>query len=404
MARSWGNLLAAVALAAHAALSSGCFFFYDSRWGESKASQKRVAKQRTPSQLVGTDARASAPLAKVERFRIRAYATPRYAAGLVNGEAQFNQTLNDANPTLAHDLAMQLELESYRVWSGNVPDDDLKALLDAAVKLDPAVDVDWVVVLASPLRMVALSPDQLGMGEMLGRHLALRAMSDPDELEAIEQAFDELSESERAKLYAARKRHKSATVLLHEVGHTLGMPHELDLHSMMSAKYDEKAAAFSPHSARIGRRALELRATPLGSELHRSAARAALNVLQNAPAHVFEAGTAGGSQALFRYHAEARPASRASSLAPAAPRAAAPPTASTKLSPPDAAVLEKARAEHTAGRHREARSLAAPLFERYPNVLVVQELRCQLATKVGLPIAEESAECAPLLRLSGSPF
>ncbi|MDF3067421.1 MAG: hypothetical protein K0R38_3022 [Polyangiaceae bacterium] len=400
-------------LATHAALCSSCFFFYDSRWGESKASQKRVAKERMPSQLVGSGAHVPAPQSKVERFRIRAYATPRYAAALVDGEAQFTQTLNAANPTFAHDLAMQLELESYRVWSGTVLDDDLKALLDAIEKVDPAQDVDWVVVLASPLRMVALSPDQLGVGKMLGRHLAIRAMSDPEELEAIQQSFDELSENEQEKLYAARKRHKSATVLLHEVGHTLGMPHELDLRSMMSAKYDHKSSAFSPHSARIGRRALELRASPLGSELHRSAARAALNVLENAPAHTFEVGTASQSQALFRYHAEAGPTSRPVAATPATAAtpgtAVAPSTASQSLraaplAANDAALLERARAEHAAGRHREARSLAVSLFERYPGVLVVQELRCQLATKVGLTMAEESAECAPLLRLSGAPF
>jgi len=50
--------------------------------------------------------------------------------------------------------------------------------------------------------MVAVSPDQLGVAGLLGRYLAIRAMSDADEFDAIERAFTELSAEEKAKLYA----------------------------------------------------------------------------------------------------------------------------------------------------------------------------------------------------------
>ena len=83
---------------------TGCFLYYDSRWGQAKASQKRVAAHSMPSELRsdpigGTSKADSAPSAAPEHLRIRAYATPHYAAALVDGEAQFAQSLSDANPT-----------------------------------------------------------------------------------------------------------------------------------------------------------------------------------------------------------------------------------------------------------------------------------------------------------------
>jgi hypothetical protein len=331
-------------------------------------------------------------------------------AALVDGEAQFTQALNDANPTLAHDLSFRLELSDYRVWSSNVSDDDLSVLLQTLEREDAAQDVDWVVVLASPRHMVATSPDQLGVGSLLGRHLAIRAMSDADEFDAIETAFTELSEDEKSKLYAARKRHKTATVLLHELGHTLGMPHELEQHSMMSPRYDTQANAFSRYAVRLGQQALKLRATTPGSELYREAAQGGLNVLRNAPVHTWEPHTFSEIEALLEFHARQMPSTQRAlpsrlALPPATtPRAAVTnaPSPPSGLSASDAAVLAKAREMLATGQIAEARVMAKPLFVVHLNVFAVQELRCQLAMKAGLPMDDEKTECAPLLRLSGS--
>lgn len=388
----------------------GCALLEYTPWGQASASQKRVAAQRMPSRLraeeVGTVLpNRDSPNKHVER--LRAYATPHYEAALVDGQAQFEQALGDANPTLAHDFGFRLELAEFRSWQRNMPDDDLSALLEALESDDPAQDVDWVVILASPQRMVATSADQVGVAPMLGRHLALRAMSDADEFDVIERRFSELAEAEKAKLYAARKRHKAATVLLHELGHTLGLPHELDPHAMMSFHYDTQQQAFSPQAVQLGRRVLELRAITPGTELSRNTAQAALNVLHSAPAHTWEDGTARSVEhlleAISRY-GSAQAASPQAVPAPSAPVAVTPAVVPSELSPPDRAVLEQARAEQARGHMREAIALARPLFERYPDSYAVQELRCQLAMKVSLAIYQENAECQPLRRLSGSPF
>lgn len=402
-----GLLERALAAAVVCCWLSGCFF-YDSSWGQAKASQKRVAASRMPGQL-GSEPhstrlrREDAVSGPVTQLRLRAYATPHYAAALVDAEAQLAQTLQDANPELARGLGIRLELVDYRVSASRMADDDLSALLAAIAKEDPAADVDWVLVLASPRNMVALGPDELGVGEVLGRHLAIRAMSDAAEYDWIQQSFDELSEEEKAKLYAARKRHKSATVLLHEVGHTLGMPHELAEHSLMNPRYDSQSTAFSPLAARLGRRALELRATSPGSSLFRQSAQAALNVLQSAPEHTWVPDSQADVQRVLERYAQAafrEPA--ATGRAAAAPAPAN--SSTTQLNLADRALLERARQEQAAGHIVEARSLAKALFEAYPRSLQVQELRCQLAMKAQLPMAEEQDECRPLMQLSGTAF
>lgn len=342
-------------LLAIGSLCSGCFLFYDSRWGQEEESQKRVAAKRMPSQL-RSEAEITTPgeatRAPATRLKIRACATPHYEGALVDGKAQFEQAISDANPTLAHDLSMRLELSGYRVWSNAVADDDLAYLIEQIRQEDAATDIDWVVVLASPRQMVATSADQLGVGLMLGRHLAIRAMSDAAEFDWIEKRFNELSEEEKRRLYAARKRHKAAAVLLREIGHTLGMPHELDSRSMMSATYSSDAKAFGAHAARLGQRALELRATSPGTELSRKAAQAALNVLSNAPAHTWEASTAREVEGLLQQYLKAgRTAgvgTRRTEKPAVAPRAAAP-GAGQQLPDFDRALLSRARDAEAAG-------------------------------------------------------
>jgi hypothetical protein len=59
----------------------------------------------------------------------------------------------------------------------------------------------------------------------------------------------------------------------------------------------------------------------------------------------------------------------------------------------------QAKQAFRAGAVAYAYKTARPLFARYPNVLAVQDLRCQLATVRWLPREQMLAECADARRL-----
>lgn len=404
-AASQRGLFVAFGLALLVAQLGGCFF-YDSRWGQAKASQKRVREQRMPAALRDESSATKLrrdPEEQTQVRRLRVYATPHYAGMSMDGRAAFERAVSDANPTLASDLAFRLEISDYRVWQSATNDDDLSVLLVAAEQADPAQDVDWVVVLASPREVVATSADQLGVARYLGRHLVIRAMSDAAEFDYIQARFPDLSEQETRSLYDARKRHKSATVLMHELGHTLGLPHEIDHRSLMSAVYDIHGSAFGRTSAGVAKHVLSLRDTALGTELHRQYAQSALNLLQNAPAQSYESNGLLEISKLLEQHAR-RPTPSAApprslSLPPNGAAPATPPA--TALSDADRATLAQVRAAQADGDVARARTLGAPLFQKYPQDTQIQDLRCQLAMKAGLSMAEERAECSPLRKLYG---
>jgi len=78
----------------------------------------------------------------------------------------------------------------------------------------------------------------------------------------FDSAFRDLSADDREYLYALRRRHKETAVLLHELGHTLGVPHEAEADTLMYPTYSDQSASFTTHArdlmlaavaARLGR-------------------------------------------------------------------------------------------------------------------------------------------------------
>src|SRR6185436_10870539 len=104
-------------------------------------------------------------------------------------------------------------------------------------------------------------------------------MNSAREYENVQRAFSELEEQERQKLFRARKRHKTAICFLHELGHSLGVPHELDAHTIMHPKFDMKADSFSPAAAELMRLNVTHQLEP-GSMTDRSFAESALGLIQ----------------------------------------------------------------------------------------------------------------------------
>ena len=110
----------------------------------------------------------------------------------------------------------------------------------------------------------------------------MRAMSDAHEYEAIQTAFSELSEAQRLNLYRARKQHKLCTVFVHELAHTLGVPHELPAPSLMNPRYQLQASGLSDEASNIVRASLATRTQPSHVVLDAGLART-IHALLSAP-------------------------------------------------------------------------------------------------------------------------
>lgn len=83
---------------------------------------------------------------------------------------------------------------------------------------------------------------------MPGKHIMLRGYADGSERQAFDRAFKELTPKDRDYLYMSRRRHKTTAVLLHELGHNLGVTHEALPDTIMNATYSHKASSFTPEA------------------------------------------------------------------------------------------------------------------------------------------------------------
>ncbi len=390
-----GENVRAAGWAFAAALSlPACFF--DSRWGESKRAQEAAAHRATPGALHATPPSQEAAPASVRVLKVRAYATPRHAAEVLDWPHRVSEAVDDANRILGPTLALRLELVGTEPWTPQGGDDDLGALLDELAAREVAPGTDRVVGLAGSVPRYELSFHQLGLANMRGKHLVVRAMNDAREYEVIQRLLSELDEQERLKLYRARRRHKTAAVLLHEIGHTLGAPHELDARTLMHASYDSKCEGYSPPAAQLMRIALAHEIDPKAEE-GPAFAEALLAELERDAAVWVPA----EREALIA-KLEAAPATRQTKKPAAATEPAPPSAGAAELAPlraDDRTTFAQAVEHQQSGRTREAWDTAKPLFAAYPRVYAVQDLRCQLAMKLGGAWQAIQAECEPLMKL-----
>jgi hypothetical protein len=391
------NLLPLVALAL---ALNGCFLGFDSRWGESKRIQQHNAAAAAPAAIESTPppetptAGEAHATPAVRAYRVRIYATPAYESLTVDWHRRVTELLEDGNLVLGPSIGARLTIESFHDWA--VDEQSLSGALRALGEEDEGRDVDWVIGFVSALPRATRSFHELGMAQVPGKHLVLRAAGVADEKDAIDQAFDQLSQADRTKLGRARARHRATAVLLHEIGHTLGALHVSDPRSLMRPAYDTQMDAFGDPSAALMRATLSHRDDPDP----RQGASALLSALEAAPADTWASADRDPFEARLR--------------AVLAPPANAPPAkepAKASAPAPDVAALpEDARARFAeASRALEAGDAAAAfekgraLFEAEPDVLAVQDLRCKIAMARNLGWDSVRTECARLMALSTSP-
>ncbi len=397
----------AIALIASLSLPA-CFF--DSQWGSAKRAQTAALARAAPAALHATPevpGETEIPARKpVRTLRIQARATARYAAEVVDWPRQLAELLDDANEVLGPTLGIRVEIASTVPWAPRAGEDDLGGLLAELSAEAPGPDATWVLGLAAALPRAEESFHQLGMATMPGRHLVMRAMNDAREYEAIERGFTEIDPAERRRLYRARKRHKAATVFLHEIGHTLGVPHEVLATTVMAPRYGAKVTGFSEAAAELLRLSLDHRLAP-AAQTDQAFAEAFLHAVERSAASWVDderEALLARLRSLAQPPAAPRPArgrrrSPAPDPTPAVPAGPAEDPLAA-LSPPDRQTYQRAVEDLAAGRIDDARRLSTPLFSAYPNVNEVQDFRCKLAMTSGGAFTVIKAECARLMELT----
>lgn len=183
--------------------------------------------------------------------RVRVYADEDFRAQHVHWKQDIQEQLDDANQLLIPAIGLRVEAIELKPWEVRTASRELADVIADLEHLDAGDDVAWVIGMVSSLPIVAAGFEQLGMARPLGRHVVLRGFADQEEAKAFEQGLPTLSSYDREALEDARRKHKLAALLVHELGHTLGAPHEVDATWVMNPSYQIAMATLSEQSRRL---------------------------------------------------------------------------------------------------------------------------------------------------------
>jgi len=225
-------------------LCSSCIGMYGGTFGGGKSrtqAQHDVLAEFTPPGF-DTDAVSNAP---VKEVRVRVWADEEYRSQNMGWQRVFQQGFDEANKVLVAKLRLRL-VPDFQAWSYRAPTGaTLSDRLLELVKQDAGNDVFAVIGLTGSLAIVEATFEELGVAHVGGRHMMMRGYADIEERKAFRDAFPDLKKEELERSHALRRLHKTAAVLLHELGHNLGVDHESTPDTMMNGGYSHNTTGFS---------------------------------------------------------------------------------------------------------------------------------------------------------------
>jgi len=297
----------------------------------------------------------------IRTAKVRVWADNDYRSQNLRWKQGFGDQLDYANQLLEPMLGLRLEAE-YRDWDRRAPQAPLRETAAELAAMDPGDDVAWVFGLTSALPLLSQTTDELGVAEVLGTHVVLRGYNDVEERKAFARAFPDISEAEREEVHDARRRHKQTVVLVHELGHTLGAPHETDRTWIMSAYYSPQQASFSDRSR-------ELMMIAVADRVRPKEARDPIGTAEKLVTSIESADWGGWVQAekeelLAELHARIELARQGKTASPV----------------PAAAFGQYSRAQQLAGggKYDDALAELEPLIAAYPGNAAIRLLACQI--------------------------
>jgi len=347
--------------------------------------QRAQLQLSAPAELDGNDREWRA----FKTLRTRFYYDPAFAQLEGDVQQHLADRVHHVNEALQTALHARLEVESVRALPAAPPGQiDLDATLIKLSEQDPGADVDVIIALVGALPVATFSFYDLGRAKVLGKHIAIRSMSNPEELRAID-TFDALEPQERSRMYQQRKRHKEATVMLHELGHSLGALHTTDANDIMHASYEHTMQTFSPHNIQLMQLALDERLRAADDQDLQVLAKAMKNRLLAAPAELFVERERGEHLALLE-------AVIAPAAAPKA-RAAAPKSSADRdvsaLSDEDKKRIADVDAKQAGGDAHGAYKGLSELADKYPHTRFLQHEACETGMKLRKSFKEIRAYC-----------
>lgn len=323
-------------------------------------------------------------------LRTRFYYDPAFAQLEGDVQQHVDERVHRVNEALQTALHTRLEVESVRALPAAPPGQvDLDATLIKLSEQDPGADVDVIIALVGALPVATFSFYDLGRAKVLGKHIAIRSMSNPEELRAID-TFDALEPEERSRMYQQRKRHKEATVMLHELGHSLGALHTTGANDIMHASYEHTMQTFSPHNIELMQLALDERLRAAEDQDIQALATAMKNRLLAAPAELFVERERSEHLALLETVI-------APTTAPKAAPAGTPKSSASRdvsgLSDEDKKRIADVDAKQASGDSHGAYKGLSELADKYPHTHFLQHEACEAGMKLRKSFKEIRAYC-----------
>ena len=237
-------------------LSAGCISPV-MKFGEGKSAKE--AQRETMSDLAPVQLETEAKWTGAITTRtIRVWADDQYRTQNLHWQRSFEKPLELANLVLASRFGLRLEPE-YHEWDRHVAGSTMAANLEALAERDPGRNALLVVGLTSSLPLVSATFDELGYAGVGGSHLLVRGYADLEERKLYADAFRDLLPEERELALEHRRQHKTAVVLLHEIGHAFGAGHDDKQDTIMNASYSHRSGSFSAQAHEVMRQAIDRR-------------------------------------------------------------------------------------------------------------------------------------------------
>ncbi len=173
--------------------------------------------------------RARVNPAKLRVLDVHVFAGHKLLSQRIGWRRRMRELLREVNKVVEPSLHLRLRLATTTRWQRKAGDDDLVAMLDELRPLLTAGPRDLVVGLVTPLALMEQSIHKLGLAEIAGSYMIMRAGRVTGELSAMG--------AERA-------------VFIHELGHLLGADHTKDRADFMFPALSERMVRLSLQARR----------------------------------------------------------------------------------------------------------------------------------------------------------